>query len=208
MSNQLGILGTLYPYNVLFPKTCDLQTKPPASCVPASILRCVAMLTLNRRTVTKNSDDGIIRPLSSSSAATPQTNSTGISTGAVAGIVIGSFAFGILTMFLSYLCWRRRRIAQVDTQAENPPPKVEGANGGGMTYPMPWATQGDEHTVTVASSSPRRQKDRRYQVPPTRYDDSSDAYHSRRSASMEGTAFTSLSPPSYLAATTSNSGTR
>jgi hypothetical protein len=205
MSSQLDILRRLYPYDVLFPKVCDLGTKPPASCVPASILRCVAILTLSRRTVSKSSDDGIIRPPRTSSNSTSQTNSTGISSAAIAGVVIGSFAFGIFVMFISYMFWRRRRIMQAKSQAADQDPKVEGASWGGMTYPMPWATQGDDESVTTSSPSPRRQKDRQYQTPPTRYDDSGDA---GRSASMEGTAFTSQNPPSYLAATTTNTGTR
>ena len=36
MSNQLGVLQTVFPRDVLFPKNCDLSVKPLASCVPAS----------------------------------------------------------------------------------------------------------------------------------------------------------------------------
>lgn len=35
MVNQLGVLQTLFPRDVLFPKVCDLTVKPLASCVPA-----------------------------------------------------------------------------------------------------------------------------------------------------------------------------
>ena len=164
------------------------------------ILRCVAMLTLKRRVVDKASDDGMIRPLSEPSAATSQ-NGTGISSAAIAGIIIGSFAFGILTMFISYLLWRRRRIAQANSLAD---PKVEGSTEGEVDA-MAWNMQGDESNVAIPGPWPMRQKDRHYRTAPIRYDDSSDT---RPSASIQGTTFTSQSPPSYLAATTSNSGTR
>jgi hypothetical protein len=168
------------------------------------------MLTLKRRTVDKSSDDGLIRPLSSPSVATSQTNGTGIGSAAIAGIIIGSFAFGLLTMFISYMFWRRRRIAQANSQAAIQYPKVEGPIEGGTNHPGPWDSQGDESTAIIPSPSPMRQKDRQYQAPPARYDDSSDAdaYHSGGSSSIQGTAFTSLSPPSYLVATSSNTGTR
>jgi len=209
MSNQLGLLRTRYPHSVLFPPNCDLSTKPPASCVPARSSG-VLMLTSKRRTVDKSSDDGIIRPLSTASVATSQTNGTGISSAAIAGIIIGAFAFGLLTMFISYMFWRRRRIAKANSQAADQYPKAEGPNEGGMNYPTPWDSQGDQNTAVIPSPSPMRQKDRQYQTPPARHDDSSDAnaYHSGGSASVIGTAFTSLSPPSYLAATSSNTGTR
>lgn len=190
MSNQLGVLQSLYPYSVLFPKSCDLSIKPPASCVPASILRSFATLTLHRRTVTKDSDEGVIRPPNSPSNS--GTNSTGISSAAIAGVVIGCFAFGILVTFIAYVYWRRRRMAQA--AAANPSRKVEESSMGGMTYPMPWVTHSDGTSVTTSSPSPRRQKDGQYyQTPPTRHEDSGDA-----PASAEGT---SRSPPSYLAAT-------
>lgn len=193
MNNQLNILNALYPYDVLFPKSCDLSIKPPASCVPASISRCVTLLTLNRRTVAKDSDEGITRP-SNSPFSTTGTNSTGISSAAIAGIVIGCFAFGILVTFIAYIYWRRRRMAQA--QAANPPPKVEESNVAGMTYPMPWVTQSDDNSVTTSSPPPRRQKvGQYYQTPPMRHEDSGDG---GLSASAEGT---SRSPPSYLAAT-------
>jgi len=194
MSNQLGVLRTQYPYDVLFPKSCDLSLKPPASCVPASILRCVAVLTLNRRTVAKDSDEGITRP-PAAAPATSETNSTGISSASIAGVVIGSFAFGILITFIAYLFWRRRHMAQ----AADPQLKVEESSVGGMNYPMPWAAQNDGNSVTTSSPPPRRQKDGQYyQTPPMRYEDSGDAHRSRQSPSAEGT---SRSPPSYLAAT-------
>ena len=147
----------------------------------------------------------MIRPLGSPSAAS-QTNGTGISSAAVAGIIIGSFAFGLFATFIAYLFWRRHRIAQANSQAATQYPKAEGEEG--TNLPTAWESQGDEITTIASSPSPMRQKDRQYQVAPNRYDNSSDAYLSGRSLSIQGTAFTSQSPPSYLAATTSNSGTR
>lgn len=171
------------------------------------ILRCVTTLTSKRRVVEKASDDGITRPSSSPEAATSQTNSSGISTAAIAGAVIGSFALGILIMFISYMFWRRRRIAQANSLATEEFPKVEAYTEERMNDSMAWGTPGDENTAMIANPSVR-QKGRQYQTPPIRHDDSSDAYPSGRSVSIQGTAFTSLSPPSYFAATTSNSGTR
>jgi len=199
MSNQLDILQKLYPYNVLFPKSCDLAVKPPASCVSDLILHCIAILTLNRKTVAKDSDEGV-RPPNLPLTATPDSDSSRISPAAIAGIVIGSFAFGILITFAAYLYWRRRRIAEARSQG-SAPPKVEESSVAGMTYPMPWAAHGNESTPTVTTPSPRRQKNGQYQTPPTRYEDSNDGYNSRQSPSMEGTTFTSRSPPSYFVAT-------
>jgi hypothetical protein len=208
MSNQLDVLKAMFPYSALFPKSCDLSTKPPASCVPASILHCVSMLTLNRQTVTKGSDDGTTQPASTSAATTTSPTSGGISPAAIAGIVIGSFAFVILVTFVAYVFWRRRRIAQAKLQAvDSHPKREEGAFVGGMNYPTPWTQHGGEGAVVV-NPLPRRQKDGQYSSPPTRYDDSSDAHHSIRSTSIERTTYASRSPPSYLMATTSNEGSR
>lgn len=150
----------------------------------------------------------MIRPLGSPSAVTSQTNSIGISSAAVAGIIIGSFAVGLFATFIAYLFWRRYRIALAKSQAATQYPKADEPNEGVTNLPSPWDTQGEEITTIASSPSPMRQKDRQYQVPPNRYDNSSDAYPSGGSSSIQGTAFTSQSPPSYLAATTTNSGSR
>jgi hypothetical protein len=160
------------------------------------------MLTSNRKTVTKNGDDGIIQsPNTPTSAA---QNSGRISSAAIAGIVIAVFAVGILLTFVAYLLWRRRRLARAKEQAANPP-KAEYT--GGMSYPRPWEAPGggDDDTIVIAHPTPRRQKDGQYSSPPTRYDGASDA---GQSASVEGTTFSSPFPPSYVAATTSNAGSR
>jgi len=170
MSNQLGVLQTLFPYDVLFPKNCDLSVKPPASCVPVSTPCGVSMLTSNRKTVAKVADDGNIQP-SSSSAATSQMNSTSISTGintaAVAGIVIGSFVFGILT-FLVFLFWCHHRVAQDKSRGSNLYTRGKGSTGR-MTQPMPWV---DENVVVIENPSPALQGDGSPQTPPTRSDHS------------------------------------
>jgi len=158
MSNQLGVLQTLFPHDVLFPKNCDLTVKPLASCVPASILHGGSMLTLNRKTVAQVPDDGNVRPPSSSAAtsqtnAASQTNVTGISAAAVAGMIIGSFVFGIIT-FLACLFWRRHRIPQAKSQH----PKGKGPSGR-MTQPTPWVARGDENIIVIENPSPGLLKD-------------------------------------------------
>jgi hypothetical protein len=163
MNNQLGVLQTLFPRDVLFPKSCDLSVKPAASCVPASILRGVSTLTLNRKTVAQVPDDGSNRPSNSSVATsqtttTPQANTTGINAGAIAGMVIGSFIFGVIT-FLVFLFWRRHRSAQAKSQgADLLHPKGKGASGR-MTQPVPWAARGDENIILIENPSPGPQKD-------------------------------------------------
>lgn len=166
MSNQLGILQTLFPHDILFPKNCDLTVKPLASCVPASILRDGSILTSNRKTVAQVPDDGN-GPPPSSSAATSQTNAasqmnnTGINAAAVAGMIIGSFVFGIIT-FLACLFWRRHRIPQAKSQH----PKGKGAPGL-MTQPTPWVARGDENIIVIENASPGLLKDRPLQTLPT-----------------------------------------
>jgi len=171
MSNQLGVLQTLFPREVLFPKNCDLSVKPPASCVPASILRGVSALTLNRKTVAQVPDDGNIRP-SISSAATSQTtttsqmNTTGINAAAIAGMVIGSFVFGVIT-FLVFLFWHRHRTAQAKSKGTDPPhPRGKGSLGR-MAQPVPWAAHGDENIILIENPSPGPLKDEPLQTPPT-----------------------------------------
>ena len=174
MSNQLGVLQTVFPHDALFPKNCDLSVKPPASFVLASILRSASMLTSNRKTVAKVPDDGNIRPSSSSSAttkstdvnsATSQTKTAGVRSAAIPGIVIGSFAFGVITC-VAFLFWHHRRIAQAKSQDANPYPMGEGPEGR-ATQPKPSVAHGDENIIVIENSLPRLQEDGPDQTPPT-----------------------------------------
>lgn len=174
MNNQLNILQTLFPHDVLFPKNCDLSVKPPASCVPASVLRGVHMLTLNRKTVAKVPDDG--NRTSSSSASASQTNvkftasQTGVNAAAIAGISIGSFVIGVVT-FLAFLFWRHYRIAQAKLHDANPHPKAEGSSGA-----VTQVTHNDESIIVIENPSPAPQKVEMHQTPLTRGDQASDSH--------------------------------
>lgn len=181
MSNQLDVLQTAFPYAVLFPKNCDLSVKPPASCVPALILRGVSMPTSNRKTVAKVPDDGNNRQSSSSAAASQtvpsQINNTGIKSAAVAGIVIGSFVFGVIT-FVAFLFLRRHRIAQAKSLKSldaNPYPKGEGPSGRSTKQMIPWVARGDENVISIENPSPGLQEEA-YQTPPTPNDHSSNVH--------------------------------
>lgn len=174
MSNQLGVLQTVFPHDVLFPKNCDLSVKPPASCVAASVLRGVHMLMLNRKTVAKVPDDG--NRSSSSSAAASQTNvkfaasQTGVNAAAIAGIAIGSFVIGVVT-FLAFLFWRHYRTAQAELHDANPHPKAEGSSG-----VVTQVTHNDESIIVIENPSPGPQKVEMHQTPRARDDQASDSH--------------------------------
>ena len=177
MSNQLGVLQTAFPHDVLFPKNCDLTVKPLASCVPASVLRGVAILTLNRKTVAKVPNDGNTRS-SSSSAAASQTNvnlvtsRTGVNAAAIAGIAIGSFVVGVIT-FVAFVFWRHYRLAHAKLQDAKPHPKAEGSLGG-----VTQVAHDDRSVIVIENPSPGPQKEGTYQTPLTRDDQASDAHTS------------------------------
>jgi hypothetical protein len=163
----------------------------------ALIPRSVSILTSNRKTVGKSAnDDGIIRP-SSSSTLVPQTTSrTGISSGAIAGIVIASLVVGASLLLATYLLRRRRRaarIAQANLQAADPFPMAEGS-----TQP-----QGGGDTIVIAANpAPRRQKE---SPPPTLRGGSNNT---GRSAPVGGTTSTPRSLPSYVVAVKTDAGSR